>query len=724
MNILITGNLSSLAIPLAKVLIKEKNRVILASHDVREINIESNANLILHSINPAEAIFRDAFLSYKFDIVIYLSTREEQFAAHRDGFYIGQQLDGLRNALELGRKGDVKRFFFISSTEVYGNMGDVSEDVLPQPASINGDTLLVGEKYCRNYHKDYGMPITILRLTNVYGPEEKSGLLYELINEGNRKDEVIIPGEPDKLCSFLHLDDVIDFVKRAIDEEYSPEALVINLSSSKPIKLSRLGGILEKYYSVVSYTDEDAQTIYTRPVTVSAARKIYDWFDIHDLTAEIDDYIKSSSSEPIKELSLFQRVDSWTSKHPALLKWVELFLGAAIAIYFSQLTGTLIQFQYVDFRLVYVVIMGSIYGLQFGLISSILMSLFILYTWLNLGVDWKLLVYNVGNWFPFVLYLAVGLITGYNRDKTENTIIYEKKQYDLVMEKYSFLYEVFNEIRELKDEFRERLIGYRDSLGKIFTITRELDELQEHAVYLRALNILEELMDNKNIAIYSLDKDRAYARLEVNSADISKKIAKSLKLADFPKAIESIESGKIFQNAGLLEDYPAYIAPVLNNAYPFNVPVAIIVIWSASFDQYSIYYYNLFKVICGMIEASLVRATSFLDANYEKMYLPSTRILNNDAFVDILKVRMEMKRNKVSDFQLVLLENNGQDIKLVYPKISEGIRTADVVGMLNDGKCYILLSQSDKEASLEVLERLKRLGVNGRLVDTNEVLFV
>jgi hypothetical protein len=106
------------------------------------------------------------------------------------------------------------------------------------------------------------------------------------------------------------------------------------------------------------------------------------------------------------------------------------------------------------------------------------------------------------------------------------------------------------------------------------------------------------------------------------------------------------------------------------------------------------------------------------------MYLPSTRILNNDAFVDILKVRMEMKRNKVSDFQLVLLENNGQDIKLVYPKISEGIRTADVVGMLNDGKCYILLSQSDKEDSLEVLERLKRLGVNGRLVDTNEVLFV
>jgi UDP-glucose 4-epimerase len=428
-----------------------------------------------------------------------------------------------------------------------------------------------------------------------------------------------------------------------------------------------------------------------------------------------------SPKAPVKQKSALLKLGNKISENQTIIKWIELILGALLTQYLSQLTGTLIQFKYVDFRLLFVVIMGSVYGLQFGLNAAIIVSLFVLYTWLQLGVDWKLLVYNVGNWFPFVLYFSAGLITGYNHDKTENATIYAQKQYDLIFEKYAFLYEVFNEIRSLKDEFRERLIGYRDSFGKIFTITRELDKLHDYEVYFRALNILEELMDNKNIAIYSLDSNRTYARLEVNSAEINVEIVKSLKLSDFPIALEIIEQGKIFQNTSLLEKYPAYIAPVLNNSYPFNVPVAMIVIWSAGFEQYSTYYFNLFKVICGMIEASLVRATLFLDANYERMYLPSTRILNQDAFMDMLKVRLEMKKNKILNFQVIKLEESESDVRKKYPKISVVIRTADIIGMLRNGTCYILLSQGDKQTSLDVIERLEKLGVKGCLVETNEI---
>lgn len=720
MNILITGNLSSLAMPLAKELARNKHKVVLASSKVKGVTTSGEDNIVFHLIDPAEAVFREAFDSYKFDVIVFLPTREEQFIEDRDS-YVGQQLDGLRNSLELGRKGDIKWFLFVSSTEVYGYATDVSETATPEPDSVNGHTLLVGEKYCKSYHNNYGLPVTILRITNLYGPEERTGLLYELINEGKLRNEIIIPSSPEAFCSLLHIDDVIDFIKRAVDEVYYPEALTVNLSSSNSVKFTSLADVLKKYFPVVTFSEDSVKTIYTRPVDVLNARKLYDWYDTHNILAEIGEYIESISAEHVRELNLFQKIINWTSNHQTLLKWSELIGGAAIVIYLSQLTGTLIQFQYIDFRLVYVVILGSLYGLQFGLIAASIMSLYVLYTWLNLGVDWKLLVYNVGNWFPFVLYLAVGLITGYNHDKTENAIVYEKKQYDLLMEKYSFLYEVFNEIREIKDQLRERLIGYRDSFGKIFTITKELDELQEHAVYFRALSILEELMDNKNIAIYSLDNNLTYARLEVHSVNLGKKISKSLKLSDFPRVLEVIESGKIFQNSELLENYPAYIAPVLNNSYPFNVPVAIIVIWSANFEQYSIYYYNLFKVICGMIEASLVRATFFMDANYEKTYLPSTRMLNHDAFLDTLKIRIEMKKNKVSDFQLVLLETNGLDIAKLYAKVSDGIRAADIVGVLRNGNCYILLSQSDKQSSLDVLDRIQHLGITGRLIDADEI---
>ncbi|MBE0671537.1 MAG: NAD(P)-dependent oxidoreductase [Anaerolineales bacterium] len=720
MNILITGNLSSLAVPLAKEFVKEKNKVILASYNVDKIDLKLS-NVILHSINPAERIFRDALSSYKPDVIIYLSTREEQLDDIEDEFHAGQQLDGLKSALELSKKGNIRRFIFVSSTEVYGDMTESSEGVVPEPSSINGYSLSLAERYCRIYRDEFDLNLTILRLPYVYGPDEKSGLFFRLIRDGNQKNEILLPDSPDTRCSFLHVEDVVDFVKRAIDDEYSIESLVVNLSSSKPMKYADLENLLSKYYAKVTCISGEKRTVYTRPVAVSAAKRQFDWYEVHNLADEIGEFVDVAPTEVVKKPSVLSSLFDRLSRHPTFLKWTELILGGLAAIYLSQLTGTLIQFQYVDFRLVYVVIMGSIYGLQFGLYSSVIVSLFVLYTWLGLGVDWKLLVYNVGNWFPFVMYFAVGLITGYNHDKTENNILYSQKQYDLVLDKYSFLYEVFNEIRDLKDEFRERLIGYRDSFGKIFTITRELDELQEHAVYFRALNILEELMDNKNIAIYSLDSNRAYARLEVNSAEMSRTIAKSLKLSDYPAALDSIEQGKIFQNSSLLENYPAYIAPVLNNSYPFNVPVAMIVIWTAEFDQYSTYYYNLFKVICGMIEASLVRATLFLDANYDRMYLPATRILNHDAFIDTLKVRLEMKKNKIAEFQVIALQESEVDVQKKYAKISLGIRSADVVGILRNGSSYILLSQADKQASLEVVERLEKLGVKGRLIEANEV---
>ena len=534
----------------------------------------------------------------------------------------------------------MRRFFFVSSTEVYGEMQDTSESVLPLPSSINGFTLSIGEQYCRLYHDEFEMNLTILRLPNVYGPEEMGGLFHRLVRDGNENGEVLLPVSPDTLGSFLHVDDIVDFVKRAIDDKYSAESFIVNLSSSKPIKYSHLAELLGKYYAKVTCNTNERRNIFTRHVAVGAAKRLFDWYEVHNLEAEIQDYVDASPAELVERKSIVLTLFDRLSEHPTFLKWTELILGGLGAMYMSQLTGTLIQFQYVDFRLVYVVIMGSIYGLQFGLYASVFVSLFVLHTWLGLGVDWKLLVYNVGNWFPFVLYFSVGLITGYSHDKTENSILYSKKQYDLVLDKYSFLYEVFNEIRDLKDEFRERLIGYRDSFGKIFTVTRELDELREQVVYLRALNILEELMANKSIAIYSLDSNRIYARLEVSSAEMGMDVAKSLRLSDYPEALASIELGKIFQNTTLLEKYPAYIAPVLNYSYPFNVPVAMVVIWSADFEQYSTYYYNLFKVICGMIEASLVRAALFLDANYEKMYLPSTRILNHDAFIDMLKGRL------------------------------------------------------------------------------------
>lgn len=711
-----------IAAVLAKRLARDKNRVVLASRDTSDLNVKSH-NVAVHSVNPADPIFRDVLASYKFDVIVFFSTREEMLGDPKEEIHFGQQLDGLRNALELSKSG-ARRFFYISSTEVYGKALNLAEISEPQPVSINGYNLHTGEKYCKLYQDEFDLNIFILRLPYVYGSEEMGGALFRLITEGVLTGRILFSGSPETTCGFLHVDDVVVFLKQVIDEEEYSKYLVVDLNSSEPVKFSELSLKFNEYLpdSTISY--DDSNLLLTQNVSLSRVSEDFRWRETRYLNDDLQGLIKKRIEELGSKPSVLSRIAIFLSRGKGLLKWGELVLGAVLAFYFSRLTNTLIQFQYVDFRLLYVVIMGSIYGFQFGLYAAVLMGIFVVYTWIELGVSWELLVYNVGNWFPLVMYLSAGLITGYNHDKNENNIVNGQKQYNLILEKYSFLFEVFNEVRDLKDEFRERLIGYRDSFGKIFTITQELDELQEHAVYFRALNILEELMSNKNIAIYSLDSVRSYARLEVSSPDMKLEagLKKSMRLSDYPVLLNYIEEGKIFQNTKLLENYPAYAAPVFNNSYPFNVPVAIVVIWHVDFDQFSTYYLNLFKVICGLIEASLVRATLFLDANFSKLYLPSTKILNRDAFLDLLKIRVQLKKNGVSDFQLIKLMGDIISIQEKYAVISMDIRSVDIVGALGDGTCCILLSQADMQASLDVLSRLDKMGIKGKLIEAGEIV--
>lgn len=718
MNILITGNLSSLATNFVKELIKQKHHLVLASDDADQLGAQPNG-VIVRSINPAGDLFRDAMSSYGFNVVIFISTREEHLH-EGNAINTGHQLDGLWNTLELCKNKKLKHFFYISSTEVYGNLDDCSENATPQPSSLNGHTLATGEQYCQIYHEKYDLNLTIVRLPNIYGPGEKGGLIYHLLETCNHNRNVTLPARDDNSVSLLHVLDVTDFIIRAIDEEYTRDALVVNLSSSHPIPYSALAHLLEIHYPKVTFHFTDENQVQTKPAKVFVARTIYDWTDSYTFENELEGLVTlirsdTSPTEPVN-YGIPQRL----TNYPSLLRWIELIGGAALTQFLSQLTGTLIQFKYIDFRLLFVVIMGTVYGIRTGLYAAILVSLSILYAWTQLGFDWALLIYNVGNWLPFALYFMAGLITGYNRDKSENEILNAQGQANLIYEKYSFLYGVFTDIRNLKDEFRERLLGYRDSFGKIFTITQELDHLQEHAVYLRALSILEEHMNNTNIAIYSLDGERSYARLEASSVSLHGTLARSLKLSDFPEIQTYIEQGMIFQNTELLPNYPSYMVPIFNNTYPFNVPTAMVVIWSVKFEQYSTYYYNLLKVICGLIQASLVRATQFSSANYERMYLPATRVLNHQAFMEALKIRLEMRKNRVSDFQVVVTEPNS-NLQDIYSCLSDGVRTTDLIGQGEDGDFYILLSQADPLAAQDVVERLSKLGLESKIVDINQL---
>jgi UDP-glucose 4-epimerase len=82
---------------------------------------------------------------------------------------------GTIKLLEAARRGAVARFVYCSSSEVYGTTSSepLSEVVTQcRPVTVYGAAKLAGELYALAYFRTYGLPVTVVRPFNAYGPRE------------------------------------------------------------------------------------------------------------------------------------------------------------------------------------------------------------------------------------------------------------------------------------------------------------------------------------------------------------------------------------------------------------------------------------------------------------------------------------------------------------------------------------------------------------------------
>jgi len=145
--------------------------------------------------------------------------------------------------------------------------------------------------------------------------------------------------------------------------------------------------------------------------------------------------------------------------------------------------------------------------------------------------------------------------------------------------------------------------------------------------------------------------------------------------------------------------------------------VAGIAVWEANYDQYSLEYYNLIKVVSGLIQSSLVRATLFENANISKRYLPNTTILKPEAFKQVIKVKTQMQDSQIAEFVLIRILNEIEDWQRTSKLIEKATRSTDYIGQLDDGYCYILLSQTDATQAVNVLRRLYNSNLAGEIYE-------
>jgi UDP-glucose 4-epimerase len=118
---------------------------------------------------------------------------------------------------------DVERFTYVSSSMVFENATQypTREEYLPDcpvPTSAYGFSKLTGEIYCRAAHDEHGLPYTICRPFNAYGPgempENEPGIAHavpDLIRKSLRRLKPLpIFGTGEHTRTLTHVDDIAD----------------------------------------------------------------------------------------------------------------------------------------------------------------------------------------------------------------------------------------------------------------------------------------------------------------------------------------------------------------------------------------------------------------------------------------------------------------------------------------------------------------------------------
>jgi UDP-glucose 4-epimerase len=149
----------------------------------------------------------------------------------------------------------VERFTYVSSSMVFerAEQYPTREDHLPDcpvPLSAYGFSKLTGEVYCRAAHAEHGLPYTICRPFNAYGPGEmpadEPGIAHavpDLIRKSFARPRPLpIFGSGEQTRTLTHVDDIADGIVTATG---SPAGLNedFNISASEELKVAEIARI-------------------------------------------------------------------------------------------------------------------------------------------------------------------------------------------------------------------------------------------------------------------------------------------------------------------------------------------------------------------------------------------------------------------------------------------------------------------------------------------------
>lgn len=237
---LITGGAGNIGSALASKLAQEKsNNIIvvdnLSTGKIEKLPEKENIKFIKANTNNYNDIV-SIFGRYNFDFVFHYAAVVGVKRTLKNPMMVLEDIEGIKNILLLSKNTGVKRVFYSSSSEVYGEPFEIPQNEKTTPLNSRLPYAIVkniGEAFFKSYQEEYGLDYTVFRFFNTYGVNQSDDFVVPIfIKLALKNDTIHIYGDGLQTRSFCYVDDNVDACINAIN---APSCLndVINIGSDK-----------------------------------------------------------------------------------------------------------------------------------------------------------------------------------------------------------------------------------------------------------------------------------------------------------------------------------------------------------------------------------------------------------------------------------------------------------------------------------------------------------
>lgn len=239
------------------------------------------------------------FEKHKPELVIHLASFPRQKVVNVNPCLGSRTMsEGLLNLLENCKKHKVQRFFYASSSMVYGDFQDyVSEDAVCRPQGQYGIMKLAGEWLVKDYQK-HGIDYTIFRPSAVYGPlDVEDRVISKFLLTAMRGGVLKVNGVNETL-DFTYVDDAANGIVDAVQSDTTKNK-TYNITKSHSKTLLSAAELAVKLVGKgsIEVRDKDADFPSRGALDITAARRDFNFdpkVDIEEGFRIYHEWIKNS----------------------------------------------------------------------------------------------------------------------------------------------------------------------------------------------------------------------------------------------------------------------------------------------------------------------------------------------------------------------------------------------------------------------------------------------